>query len=182
MLEERLLQEICLCFLQQYDKLTGLTLLDLRLVCKEFKTLANWALQQRVPWFCPKIGLNKTCLQLASQDCFQLQQDKFANFLNLCEMNFNQNCTKIVSANNDNTVNVWSIATGECMTLQGHKGWVYCAQFSPDGTNIVSASSDKTVRVWRAHTGDCVRTFKGHDDWVISASCSPRWDSYCLRI
>ena len=62
---------------------------------------------------------------------------------------FSPDGTNIVSASIDQTVRVWSVATGECVqTLEGHSGTVFSAQFSPDGTNIVSASNDKTVRVW----------------------------------
>eukprot|EP01047_Picozoa_sp_COSAG01_P054371 COSAG01_NODE_5934_length_3945_cov_2.537181_2_plen_91_part_01 len=69
----------------------------------------------------------------------------------------------IVSASADNTVRVWSAATGECVqTLAGHSSAVFSAQFSPDGQNIVSASDDKTVRVWSVATGECVQTLAGH--------------------
>jgi WD40 repeat protein len=72
---------------------------------------------------------------------------------------------KIVSASADNTVRVWSAATGECeQTIEGHTGTVTSAAFSPEGQQIVSGSYDKTVRVWDAATGDCMQTMPGHTD------------------
>ena len=35
-----------------------------------------------------------------------------------------------------------------------HEGWVYSAQFSPDGQRVVTASSHKTAQLWDA-IGDC---------------------------
>ena len=87
---------------------------------------------------------------------------------------FSPDGTNIVSAEQDKTVRVWSVATGECVqTLEGHSSAVFSAQFSPDGTNIVSASVDKTVRVWSVATGECVQTLEGHSGTVFSAQFSP---------
>ena len=67
----------------------------------------------------------------------------------VCSAQFSPDGQSIVSASWDETVRVWSAATGECVqTLWGHSGPVYSAQFSADGQSIVSASDDNTVRVW----------------------------------
>ena len=54
-----------------------------------------------------------------------------------------------------------------------HDGWVYSAQFSPDGRLVVTASADKTARVWDAATGRPVSLPMKHDDAVNSARFSP---------
>ena len=44
----------------------------------------------------------------------------------------------------DNTVKVWSVESGECVTtFNGHSSCVTSVSFSPDGASIVSGSYDK---------------------------------------
>jgi WD40 repeat protein len=79
----------------------------------------------------------------------------------------------------DNTVRIWSVATGECeQTMQGHSGAVSSAAFSPDGQKVVSSGEnndgdDNTVRIWSVATGKCEQTMKGHTSSVLSAAFSP---------
>ncbi len=42
----------------------------------------------------------------------------------------------------------------EIVSMQGHRGPVLFATFSPDGTKVISTSSDNTVRVWDVASGD----------------------------
>ena len=77
--------------------------------------------------------------------------------------------TKIVSGSRDNTIRVWNVDTGDCIsTLKGHTGNVYSFGFNHDGTKIVSGSADKTIRVWNVDTGECILTLKGHTRFVTS--------------
>jgi WD40 repeat protein/tetratricopeptide (TPR) repeat protein len=39
-------------------------------------------------------------------------------------------------------------------TLEGHDGWIYGVDFSPDGRRVVTASADRTARVWDVATGE----------------------------
>ena len=59
------------------------------------------------------------------------------------------------------------------LNLNGHKGAVTCARYSPDGKRLASASNDKTVKVWDVVTGQETLTLKGHPETVISVAFSP---------
>ncbi|MFB2919103.1 WD40 repeat domain-containing protein [Aerosakkonema funiforme] len=56
--------------------------------------------------------------------------------------------------------------------LQGHKGTVYSASFSPNGESIATASWDKTTRVWDL-SGKQLVVLRGHQKKVTHASFSP---------
>ena len=65
-----------------------------------------------------------------------------------------------VSASNDNTLIVWSTATGrELRRLQGHTGGVLRVALSADGRRAVSVSEDQTLKVWDVAKGQelCTR-------------------------
>ena len=57
--------------------------------------------------------------------------------------------------------------------IEGHRGKVYRAAFSPDGRRIVTASEDETARVWNATNGQLLVTLEGHTHPVKSAVFSP---------
>jgi WD40 repeat protein len=62
---------------------------------------------------------------------------------------FNHDGTKIVSGSRDNTIRVWNVDTGECIsTLKCHTRDVFSVRFNHDGTKIVSGSDDETIKVW----------------------------------
>jgi WD40 repeat protein len=72
-------------------------------------------------------------------------------------VSFSPDGASIVSGSLDNTVKVWSVESGECVTtFEGHSDAVTSVSFSPDGASIVSGSWDKTVKVWSVESGECV--------------------------
>ncbi|CAI6092809.1 unnamed protein product [Clonostachys chloroleuca] len=83
----------------------------------------------------------------------------------------------------DDSIRVWSIEQGTLVHhlkgTEGHKDSVYSVAFTSDGKQLVSASLDKTVKLWELSStladgptreGRCLKTFKGHDDLVLSAA------------
>jgi WD40 repeat protein len=56
----------------------------------------------------------------------------------------------VVTASADNTARVWDLRGDKpsFVALEGHRGGVNSAAFSPDGTHVVTASYDNTARVW----------------------------------
>ncbi|CAF0949631.1 unnamed protein product [Rotaria sp. Silwood1] len=72
---------------------------------------------------------------------------------------------RIVSGSDDNSLKIWSIATGKCeQTLIGHNGGVWCSEMTDD--LIVSGSTDRTIRVWNINTGICQHILYGHTSTV----------------
>ena len=54
----------------------------------------------------------------------------------------------IVSCSQDNSIKVWDIANGTCLsTLNGHTGTVWCVT-ELKNDNIVSCSADRFIKVW----------------------------------
>jgi WD40 repeat protein len=71
-----------------------------------------------------------------------------------------------VSCGTDNTIKVWSVSTGECLsTLRGHRERVNAISLGADGRSVLSASADGSMRLWRIG-GGCLVTFRGHEGGV----------------
>jgi WD40 repeat protein len=52
-------------------------------------------------------------------------------------------------------------------------GYIHGLAFAPDGKTVASGSIDNTVRLWDADSGKELRSFPGHDPWVVSVAISP---------
>jgi energy-coupling factor transporter ATP-binding protein EcfA2 len=57
--------------------------------------------------------------------------------------------------------------------MQGHRGGVGHAAFSPDGKLVVTASGDKTARLWDVARGQALQVLSGHQARVLYAAFSP---------
>ena len=81
---------------------------------------------------------------------------------------------RFVSGSGDNTLKLWDIETGICLTtLRGHLDSVYSCAISPDNKRVVSGSGDMALKVWDIEKGDCLMTLEGHLDSVYSCAISP---------
>ncbi len=63
---------------------------------------------------------------------------------------FSRDGTQAVSAGDDHSVRVWSLATGESTVLPHPGLTLYGVDFSPDGKRVATASDDGAVRIWNA--------------------------------
>ncbi len=74
----------------------------------------------------------------------------------------------------DCTVRLWDVESGrQLKTFEGHKEWVVCIAFSPDGRRLLSGSYDKTIRLWDVESGRQLRQFLGHTGAVGRVGFSP---------
>jgi WD40 repeat protein len=83
-----------------------------------------------------------------------------------------QDGARYVTASNAGIAKVWAAATHDAVSRDlDHGGWIYSAQFSPDGSHIVTASDDTAI-VWNVSTGDKSLTLGDHRGPVFSARFS----------
>jgi WD40 repeat protein/predicted Ser/Thr protein kinase len=78
----------------------------------------------------------------------------------------------------ERTIKLWDVRTRQLLgSLEGHRAWVSCLKFLPDGKTLASASADRTVRLWNFESRQPIRTLRGHGGelWTIDASPDGRW-------
>jgi WD40 repeat protein len=87
--------------------------------------------------------------------------------------------TRIASASEDGTVQVWDATTGKHRATYNHsmdkadQEMVMTVAWSPNNTRIASASDDTTVRVWNANSGEEIYAYREHSAAVVSVAWSP---------
>lgn len=64
----------------------------------------------------------------------------------------------IASGSTSQTVRIWDMSHGRELTiLEGHRDYLICVRFSPDGKFLASLSEDE-LRLWRCRDWECVST------------------------
>ena len=96
-------------------------------------------------------------LRYGQRDAGKLPIHVFAHTNRVTSASFSLYGTRIITASEDGTAQLWDAKTGRSIgEPMMHKGAVISASFNRDGTRIVTASHDRTVRVWDAKTGQIV--------------------------
>jgi WD40 repeat protein/serine/threonine protein kinase len=79
-----------------------------------------------------------------------------------------------LSASDDGTAQLWSVATGEPVgPALRHAGPVLAAVFSADGETVLTGSADKTARLWAAATGKPLGPSLSHQGAVDAVTLDP---------
>lgn len=65
-----------------------------------------------------------------------------------------------------------------CLLQQGHRNWVLCVAWSPDGALVASGDMDGNIWLWDPATGKPLGTCKGHSKWITSLVRSNCFPSY----
>ncbi len=71
-------------------------------------------------------------------------------------------------------VEIWDLeTTRKIHELKGHRKWVYCLAFSPDGKWLATGGWDRTVKLRDAETGIEALTIFAHEGFVLGLAFSP---------
>lgn len=72
----------------------------------------------------------------------------------------------------DNTLNIWDVATMRLRQTCKHEDTIVKLQWHSDAPLLTTCSADRTVCVWDARTGECVKTWHGHQDYILDIAVS----------
>jgi len=72
------------------------------------------------------------------------------------------------TASMDGTTKIWDVNTQALRCSLAHEDGVSQLQWHPSEPLIFTASLDRAVRLWDARTGENVRTYRGHNNTIVS--------------
>jgi WD40 repeat protein len=85
---------------------------------------------------------------------------------------FDAKGTRAISASDDGSARIWTLADGHSIAL-AHPGAVVDAAFSPDGRQVATAGDDGVARIWDAAGGRLVKQIHVDDGVLMSVHYSP---------
>ena len=110
----------------------------------------------------------------AATPLHELQHDQGEEDTYCHDVCFSADSRLVVTASSDQTVRIWSVATGEpeVAPLQ-HPDWVFSARLSPNGRQVLTACRDHMARLWDLQSGELVCPALPHEDEVFGVDFSP---------
>jgi RNA polymerase sigma factor (sigma-70 family) len=92
---------------------------------------------------------------------------------NLAQLAFTRDGRTLAGGWDDGTFQLWNVATGRKLLkpFPGHRGWVGCVAYSPDGRTLATGSAtDGTLRLWQASTGQEIRHWETRGPLALAFS------------
>jgi WD40 repeat protein len=94
--------------------------------------------------------------------------------LQINDIEYSPDGTKIATCSEDFTIKIWEIATGkEMTTMFGHTKAVNDLAFAPDSKTLVSVGDDNKVIIWDVEAGKSIKIIKEHKNKVLGVDYSP---------
>jgi WD40 repeat protein/predicted Ser/Thr protein kinase len=78
-----------------------------------------------------------------------------------------------VSLERENTVRLYTVASGDERQLTGHRDFVSGLAFCPDGAMLATGSMDGTIRLWEVASGKPLAQFAGHMEETTALAFAP---------
>uniref|UniRef100_A0AAY4C8Z0 Dynein assembly factor with WD repeat domains 1 n=1 Tax=Denticeps clupeoides TaxID=299321 RepID=A0AAY4C8Z0_9TELE len=93
----------------------------------------------------------------------------------ISSVQFNWDCSLIVTGSMDRTCRVWDAPAGKCVfTFSDHEDEVLDVCFDCTGQLIATASADGTARVYSAATNQCIAKLQGHEGEISKVCFNPQ--------
>ncbi|KNG82737.1 NACHT and WD40 domain protein [Aspergillus nomiae NRRL 13137] len=155
--------------LQLWNLATGMPLEILNDYSGKSKTVA-FSPDSHLVAFRPRS--DSTAIQLWSTDTFGIYQTLNDHSSAVDRVIFSPNCQQLASIDEEWTITLWDIKTGERLySIDGGGNWV-CIAFSPSGTKLAS-SSGNVLQVWDTTTGSLQRELDGCKSKITAVAFSP---------
>ena len=106
-------------------------------------------------------------IQIWDLDERRVVQELARESCNIASMKFSRDGKQLAAGSKLGTVLHWTDWNNERThtELQGHWGFVWDLDFSPDGRRIATAGLDRSVRLWNCQTGNVLHVFRTVAEW-----------------
>ena len=107
-------------------------------------------------------------LHLVDTATYQNHRALLGHGTTITAVNWSNDGKTLASSSKDQTVRLWSAATGEQLKMIQHPNAVLSVVWSPDGKRLATCGNDDIIRLWTAATGTAAGEFPR-----LPATCNP---------